>query len=89
MPVILTFFNTKDLYSGMGVGKRAGAWPPWILKFSAKKGCFLSFEWEKSNFTTFGSPLKNLGKIHEWPPLEKILPTPMYSGCEAHNQSNW
>jgi len=26
--------------------------PPWILKMSAKKGSFLSFEWEKTNFTT-------------------------------------
>jgi len=35
----------------------------------AKKGCFLSLEWEKTNFTTFGTPRN--------PPLEKILPTPM------------
>jgi len=41
-----------------------GALPPWILKISAKKGCFLNFEWEKTNFTTFG-------------PWKKILPTPM------------
>jgi len=45
----------------MGVGR--GALPPWILKVSAKKVFFLSFEWEKSNFTTFGHPWKNLGKI--------------------------
>jgi len=31
---------------------------PWILKFSAKKGCFPSFEWDKSNFTTFGRAAK-------------------------------
>jgi len=29
---------------------------PWILKSSAKKGCFLSFEWEKPNFTAFAPP---------------------------------
>jgi len=40
-----------------------GALPPRILKFSAKKGCFLRLEWEKSNFTTFGPPWKSLGKI--------------------------
>jgi len=31
-------------------------YPPWILKISAKKGCLLSFKWEKTNFTTFGPP---------------------------------
>jgi len=29
----------------------------------SKKGCFLSFEWKQSNFTTFCPPWKNLGKI--------------------------
>jgi len=29
-----------------------------ILKFSAKKGCFLNFEGEKSNLTTFDPPWK-------------------------------
>jgi len=29
------------------------------LKFLAKKGCFLRFEWEKINFTAFGTPGKN------------------------------
>jgi len=29
----------------MGVGSGAGGpWPPWILKISAKKGCFLEIE---------------------------------------------
>jgi len=36
--------------------------PPWILKFAAKKGCFLSFKWEKSVFTTFAPPGKILEK---------------------------
>ena len=44
----------------MGVGK-GGRRPPWILKFSAKNGCFLSSV-EKTNFTTFGSPLKKFCK---------------------------
>jgi len=52
----------------MGVAKGgAGTLAPWILKNSAKK-FFFNFEWEKTNFTTFGTPWKNFGKI---------LPTPM------------
>jgi len=30
--------------------------PPWILKISEKNGCFLSFEYEKTNFTSSGPP---------------------------------
>ena len=33
-----------------------GSWHSWILKILAKKDCFFSFEWEKTNFTTFGLP---------------------------------
>jgi len=41
----------------MGVGKEAWeSWHPWILKILAKKGWFLSFEWEKTILTTFGLP---------------------------------
>ena len=58
----------------MGVGRGALA-PPDFESFS-KKGCSLSFEWEKTNFTTFGPPWKNLEKSVV-PPLEKILPNPM------------
>jgi len=58
-------------------GGREGAWPPWILKFSATKGIFFGFEWEKTNITTFGPPGKILEKSPSAPPLEKILPTPM------------
>jgi len=37
-----------------GHGRRKGGQgPPWIFKISATKCCFVSFEWEKSNFTTF------------------------------------
>ena len=47
-----------------------------------EKRCFLSFEKEKWNFTTFGFHRKMFldtsGKIHYCPPtLENILPTPM------------
>jgi len=45
----------------MGVGR--GALAPLFLKILTKKGCFLSYEWEKiSSLLT---------------PLKKILPTPM------------
>jgi len=37
---------TSSRFVAMGVG-RGGLGPPWILKFSAKKACFLNFEWEK------------------------------------------
>jgi len=62
----------------MGVGKGIKA-PPWILKCLAKKGCFVSFEWEKTKlkFTTFGPPLENFWENPLVPPLEKIFPTPM------------
>jgi len=30
-----------------------GPWPPWILKFLAKNGCFLNFEWEKNKVHHF------------------------------------
>ena len=64
----------------MGVGRGGrGALGPWILKISAKKGCFRSFEWEKSNLTTFSPPTKILYKSPS-APLEKILPTTMYMG---------
>jgi len=63
----------------MGVGRKGagGAWPPWILKISAKKGCFLNFEWEKKNFTTFVLPLKKFWKNPlVAPPWEKSFRRP-------------
>jgi len=72
------FFSDFRLEKSMGVRKeRQGGQGPLAFEIFNKKGCFLSFKWEKSNFTTFGPPWKNLGKIPCWPPLEKILPTPM------------
>jgi len=68
----------RILPMGVGRGAAVALALPWILKFSAKEGCFLSFEWEKSNFTTFGHPLEKFRKNPLLPsPLEKILPTPM------------
>ena len=66
----------------MGVGKGGKeAKAPLDLKNFRKKGCFLSVEWEKTNFTIFGPPWKKFGKNPCAPPLEKILPTPMVLLC--------
>jgi len=54
----------------MGAG-RGGKAPPWILEFLAKKDCFLNFEWEKTNFTTFGYPLEKNWKNPSVAPLGK------------------
>jgi len=56
------------------------------FEISIKKGCFLSFEWEKSNFTTFGSPMEKFRKNPLVPPLEKILPTLMLSGTRPNHR---
>jgi len=46
----------------MGVGRGAGGpRPPLHFENFSKKGCFLSFEWEKINFTTF-APLEKIWK---------------------------
>jgi len=58
-----------------------GVLTPLDFENFSKKGCFLSFDWEKSNFTTFGSlPRKILKKSPSATPLEKIPQTPMTRG---------
>ena len=42
--------HVASTYMGVGKGGRE------ILKIFSKKGCFLSFEWEKANFATFDLP---------------------------------
>jgi len=75
-----TFINRQKIGAPANIlvnnhGRRnGGACPHWILKISAKKGCFLSFEGEIPNFTTFGPRLE---KSPGGSPLEKILPTTM------------
>jgi len=49
---------------GCRKGDSNGPWPPWILKFSAKKVVFLCFGWEKTNFTTFDPPGKTPSDTH-------------------------
>jgi len=62
----------------MGVGRGPGGpWSPLDFEIISKKRLFFQFRGIKTNSTTFGHPWKNFGKIPFWPPLEKILPTPM------------
>jgi len=51
----------RHLFAKHPKHERRKGWvvPPLDFEIFSKKRCFLSFEWEKSNFTTFG-------------PLEKI-----------------
>jgi len=51
----------------MGVRRGGGLGHPLDFEIFSKKGCFLSFERDKSNFTNLGSPWKNLGKIPQCP----------------------
>jgi len=51
----IRFSVVDNVFGCMGVG-REGQDHSWILKIAAKQGCLLSFEWEKTNFTTFGHP---------------------------------
>ena len=61
-------------------GRREGGagdlWTDLILEISSKRGCFLTFDGEKTNFTTFSPPRKILEKSPS-SPLGKILPTPV------------
>jgi len=43
-------------------GRRKWCLAPLDFENFSKKGCFLNFEWEKPNFTTFAPPGKNLEK---------------------------
>jgi len=64
-------------YTSCAHARRKGA-SPWILKISAKKGCLLSFEWEKKQLSPLLDLLrKTLETSHSGLPLKKILPTPM------------
>ena len=62
--------NSWSVIMGVGRGGR-GPLTTWILKSLAKKGYFLSFEWEKTNFTTFNPPWKNFWKYPSVPPWKK------------------
>ena len=55
----------SQLTGGMGVGR--GPSTPLDFENYSKKGCFLNFDCEKNNFTTFGPPWI-LDKSHRGPP---------------------
>ena len=61
----------------MGVGRGGALGPPWILKLPAKKVVFSISRVKNQISPLLAPPGKNFGKIPYWPPLEKILPTPM------------
>jgi len=57
---------------GVGRGIREGQGLPLEFENSAKKGCFLSFQGEKTNFTTLISPTKILEKYLSGPPGQNL-----------------
>jgi len=62
----------------MGVARGGrGNKNPWILKILAKKVVFLFSSEKKKYFASFVPQEKIIGKIPQWPLLEKILPTPI------------
>jgi len=58
--------------------RKRGLVLPWILKISAKKGCFLSFVWEKQISPLLALPCKNFGKIPWWPAWKKSFRRPWW-----------
>ena len=66
---------TRRLIMGVGRGGKGAETTLDIHNFS-KKGYFLSFEWEKTNFTTFGLPLEKT--------LEESTIGPGKNPCDAH-----
>jgi len=71
---------------GCGMGLEREAKPPGFYNFTfhderfIKKVCFLSFEEEKQNFTTFSPCLKIVGNIQYWnPPVKDFFQPHGYS----------
>jgi len=62
--------------TSMGIGRRGrGAFPPGFYNFS-KKSFFLSFEWVKTNFTTFGPVQERFWENLLVPPWKKSFRRP-------------
>jgi len=67
--------SAQTQYGSVGVERgQGGAKGPLEFKLFSKNGCFLSFEWEKTNFTTFSS-LENPPSAPHW---KKSFQPPMY-----------
>jgi len=73
---VYTFAKKIILLHAWASERGAGGLAPWILKFSAKNGYFLSFEWERQ-ISLLWTPGQILEKSPSAPPLEKIVPTLM------------
>ena len=60
----------KHFRGGMGIGRGRQGGPTLLLDFEnfSKKGCFIDFEWEKTNITTFDPAGKILEKSPSGPP---------------------
>jgi len=58
-------------------GGGRGLLTPMEFENFSKKGSFLSFEWEKTNFTTFCPPTKILKNPLVAPPMGEIFPAQM------------
>ena len=63
----------------MGVGRGAGGpkASPWILKYIAKKGCFLSFSGKKQMSPLLPTPPEQFWKTPQAAHPGKFLPTPI------------
>jgi len=62
----------------IGVGRGAGGQDPLNLDIFRKKRLFSSFEWEKTNFTTFCSPLEKFWKNPLLPTWKKSFKRPWF-----------
>ena len=66
---------TRSLMMASEGASKGGLGPPWILKISAKKRCFLSFEWKKHISSLLAPPTRILEKSLSGP-LEKSFRRP-------------
>jgi len=81
LPGIFAVIHCSVCVLRIGV-KRGGGGPRSTLDFENfnKKGCFLSYDWEKTNFTTFVSPGKIWEKSPGGPPTSMAFSAVFCSG---------
>jgi len=76
--IIQTYTYMYSSNHGRRNGGEGGPFDPPEFRNFNKKGCFLSFDWEKRNLITFGPPpRKILEKSPSALPLQKIIQTTM------------